>query len=225
MSSGHHNFARWFRGPAASSVQPAEARSRTAPRTSRRCTGLGEFTRDLTGTDDHKLCALDLGPTSPANIAFFTGRNMRVYNEDVLRAAQDPSFIVRQDDGSHRVDVNRFFAENLAYPAGHFDAIVCWAATDYLPEELVRPLVERIHSILKPHGTLLALFHTKNAGPDSPYCRYHIVQPDVLELEPDSGFRIQRIFNNRHIETLFQDFASRKFFLGRDNIREVVVVR
>jgi hypothetical protein len=38
-------------------------------------------------------------------------------------------------------------------------------------------------------------------------------------------FRLQRVFNNRHIENLFKDFASRKFFLGRDNIREVLVVR
>ncbi len=186
---------------------------------------MGEFTRDLKGTDDHKLCALDLGPTSPANITFLTGRNMRVYNEDILRAAKDPSFLTRQEDGSHRVDLNKFFAENLAYPKGHFDAIACWDAADYLPEELVRPLVDRMHAILKPHGMLLALFHTKDAGADSPYCRYHIIQPDVLELEPEPGFRIQRIFNNRHIEVLFQDFGSRKFFLGRDNIREVVLVR
>ena len=200
-------------------------RARTAPRASRRCTGLGEFTRELIGSEDHKLCVLDLGPTSPTNIAFLTSRNIRAYNEDILRAAQESTFLVRQEDGSQCIDVNKFFAENLAYPKGHFDAIVSWAAADYLPENLVRPLVERIHNILKPRGTLLAFFHTKDAGPDSPYCRYHIVQPDVLELEPAPGTRIQRIFNNRHIETLFQDFASRKFFLGRDNIREVVVVR
>jgi len=36
---------------------------------------------------------------------------------------------------------------------------------------------------------------------------------------------LQRVFNNRHIETLFRDFASIKFFLARDNIREVLVVR
>ena len=79
--------------------------------------------------------------------------------------------------------------------------------------------------MLKPKGRLLAIFHTKDAGADSPYCRYHIVRPDTLELEPEPGFRIQRIFNNRHVENLFKDCASRKFFLGRDNIREVVVVR
>ena len=35
----------------------------------------------------------------------------------------------------------------------------------------------------------------------------------------------RRVFNNRHIENLFRDFASIKFFLSRDNVREVLVVR
>ena len=39
------------------------------------------------------------------------------------------------------------------------------------------------------------------------------------------GFQLQRVFNNRHIENLFRDFSSIKFFLARDNIREVLVVR
>jgi len=38
-------------------------------------------------------------------------------------------------------------------------------------------------------------------------------------------FTLQRVFNNRHIENLFRDFASIKFFLSRDNIREVLVLR
>ena len=38
-------------------------------------------------------------------------------------------------------------------------------------------------------------------------------------------FRLQRVFQNRHIENLFRDFSSLKFFLARDNIREVLAVR
>jgi hypothetical protein len=40
-----------------------------------------------------------------------------------------------------------------------------------------------------------------------------------------NNFRLQRVFNNRNIENLFRDFASLKFFLARDNVREVLVVR
>jgi len=86
-------------------------------------------------------------------------------------------------------------------------------------------MVNRIHRILKPKGILLAFFHTRDAGPDAPYYRYHIAGEDTLELQPGPRFRLQRVFNNRHIENLFRDFASIKFFLARDNVREVLVVR
>ena len=91
---------------------------------------------------------------------------------------------------------------------------------------------------------MLAFFHTKEAGPDAPCYRYHVVGTDMLEMQPiDPGresrrgptgavhsvanthFRLQRVFNNRHIENLFRDFSSIKFFLARDNVREVLVVR
>lgn len=223
MSSGH-NFMRWWRGsgpsPASSAAQP-----QAVPRARRRCIGLSEFLRDLRGTEEHKPCVLDLGPTSPANITFLAERDTHVYNQDILRAAKDPDVFTRQEDGSYRLDLEKFFAENLAYPEFHFDSILCWDTADYLPEELVKPVMEKLQALLKPHGNLLAFFHTKDAGPEVSYCRYHIVQPDTLELEPTPGPRLQRIFNNRHIENLFRDFSSRKFFLGRDNLREVIVVR
>ena len=86
-------------------------------------------------------------------------------------------------------------------------------------------MVERICSVLKPGGVLLAFFHTRDAGPEAPYFRYHIAGPDTLELQPVPRFRLQRVFNNRHIENLFHDYKSLKFFLARDYIREVLVVR
>ena len=181
--------------------------------------------RGLSSSGDQKSCVLDLGPTSPTNIALLTEMGVRVFNEDILRESQDESYCVKQEDGTLQFDPAKFFAENLNYSADQFDAILFWDVADYLPESLVKPLVERLQAMLKPKGHLLAFFHTKDAGAESLYSRHHIVQKDTLELEPIQGFKLQRIFNNRHIENLFKDFASRKFFLGRDNIREVLMVR
>jgi len=122
--------------------------------------------------------------------------------------------------------------------------VLCWNLPDYLDESLVKPVVGRLWSVLKPGGMMLAFFHTRDAGPDAPCYRYHITGTDVLDMTPivpqrevrrgptgavhravGQGFRLQRVFNNRHIENLFRDFASIKFFLSRDNIREVLVVR
>jgi SAM-dependent methyltransferase len=213
---------RWFRGSEAAQSKAA-VKTSAGPRTSRRSTGFAEFTRSLTGYDN--LSALDLGATSSANISFLTGFGGRVHNEDILRAAQDKIYVMRQEDGSETLDSKKFFSENLSYPDGRFDAVLCWDIPDYLHEALVKPMVERIYKIMKPGGILLAFFHTKDAGPDSPYCHYHIVTREVLDLEPRPDFRLQRVFNNRHIENLFKGFSSLKFFLARDNVREVLVVR
>ncbi len=41
----------------------------------------------------------------------------------------------------------------------------------------------RLWSVLKPGGMLLAFFHTKDAGPDSPCYRFHIIGKDTLEMQ------------------------------------------
>jgi SAM-dependent methyltransferase len=210
--------------------------TKESDRVTRRCTGLGELAKTLSWLDGQKV--LDLGPTSPANISFFTNMGQRTYGEDVLLAGRDPQYQITGEDGGRSVDIDKFLADNLTFEKDTFDAVLLWDMPDYLSESLVKPVIQRIHTIMKPGGLMLAFFHTKDAGPDAPYQRYHIVAPDTIELQriplPPSGredtgryahFRLQRVFNNRHIENLFRDFGSLKFFLGRDNIREVLVVR
>jgi hypothetical protein len=190
---------------------------------SRRSTGFNEFIRAISREEGLKV--LDVGSTSPANITFMTGLGHRFHQEDVLRLAGDKSLIIPNGDNGTTIDVDRFLRENLNFRREEFDAVMFWDLADFLPEPLVKPLIERIHVAMKPGGIMLAFFHTKDAGPDAPFYRYNIAAKDTLELQPIRGFRLQRIFNNRHIENLFRDYQSIKFFLGRDNIREVLVIR
>jgi len=180
---------------------------------------------------------LDIGATSASNIRFFTERGHRIYSQDLLEASVDPSLSVRDEQAQTVLDSKKFLDENLAYPNAHFDLVFCWNLADYMDESLVKPVVARLWSVMKPGALLLAFFHTREAGPDAPYYRYHVTGTDTLEMHAlnakrESGkaharpnFALQRVFNNRHIENLFRDFASIKFFLSRDNIREVLVVR
>lgn len=191
---------------------------------------MGELTRSLAGREG--LCILDLGSTSPANISRITNLGHKLYTEDVLLSSYDRSLVVAGDNAkTTSIDVARFLSENLAYRGQIFDAVLAWDVPDYLPEPLVKPVVERLCSVMKPGGVLLAFFHTRDAGPDAPHFRYHIAGNDTLELQATTSakgapqFRLQRVFNNRHIENLFREFASLKFFLARDNVREVLVVR
>jgi SAM-dependent methyltransferase len=238
MASVTHNFMKLFRGSSATEA----ATPLPAQKLTRRSSGLSELAR--LWDSDSPLCVLDLGSTSGANIRFFTERGHKIYSEDLLVASTEPNLVTKDEEGKVVLDSRQFLADNLVYPAAHFDVVLCWNLPDYLDESLVRPVMGRLWSVLKPGGMLLAFFHTKDAGPDSPCYRFHILDKDTLEMQKivlkretrrgptgavhtaiNDGFRLQRVFNNRHIETLFRDFASIKFFLARDNVREVLVVR
>ncbi len=238
MSSVSQNFMKLFRGSTGPETIPAQG----SQKLTRRSSGLGELSRSWESAEN--LCVLDLGSTSPINIRHFTEHGHRIYSEDLLTASTDPELLTKDEQGNAILDSRKFLADNLVYPAAHFDVVFCWNLPDYLDESLVKPVVGRLWSVLKPGGMLLAFFHTRDAGPDAPCHRFHIVGADTLEMQKivlrrearrgptgavhtavSDGFQLQRVFNNRHIENLFRDFASIKFFLARDNVREVLVVR
>lgn len=237
-----HSFMRLFRGTPAEEGQGVRPPSQNKKRLTRRSSGMAELARIL--RSEETLCVLDIGSTSATNIRYLTGLGHKPYSEDLLDASTDPSLMVRDEQGQTALDSKRFLSENLIYPGAQFDVVMCWNLADYMDESLVKPVVARLWSALKPGGALLAFFHTQEAGVDAPCYRYHIVSPDTLEMQhiearhdlrkgpasatqnaTPAGFRLQRVFNNRHIENLFRDFSSIKFFLTRDNVREVLVVR
>ena len=205
-------------------TQPAPAPGASSTRIPRRSTGFNQFTRAILLPDGQKV--LDLGSTSSDNLTFITGLGHRAYNEDVLMAANSSRLVIPgAEEGTTTVDVQRFLDEDLQYEPESFDAVLMWDVCDYLPEPLVKPIVERIYQITKPRGALLAFFHTRDAGPEAPFYRYHIKNQESLELQQGPQFQLQRVFLNRHIEKLFHDYTSIKFFLGKENIREVLLVR
>jgi len=221
---------KFFKGSSNQVVAPAAPQKLT-----RRSSGMGEVSRLLNSQE--ALCVLDMGATSASNIRFFTGKGHKNYSEDLLRSSLDPTLRITDSEGKSVVDSKKFLDENVVYPNAQFDVVLCWNLPDYMEENLVKPTIDRLWSVMKPGGLLLAFFHTRDAGPDSVCYRYHVTDSDMLEMQevkfappgrPASekqSPRLQRVFNNRHIENLFRDFSSIKFFLSRDSIREVLVVR
>ena len=221
---------KFFRNSSNQTAGPAVPQKLT-----RRSSGIGEISRLL--NSDEGLCVLDMGSTSAGNIRFFTGKGHKIYSEDLLWSSLDPALRIQDSAGNPALDSKKFLDENLVYPNARFDVVLCWNLPDYMEESLVKPTIDRLWSLMKPGGFLLAFFHTRDAGPDSICYRYHVTGTDLLEMQevkfaaPGSPAsekkspRLQRVFNNRHIENLFRDFASIKFFLARDAIREVLDVR
>jgi hypothetical protein len=213
-------FSRIFGG---SAQQGLEGEVVSGEKVLRRSTGFSEFLKWM--AHEEGLSVLDLGSTSPANITFFIGLGHRFHQEDLLRLSSDKSLIMSNGQGEKTFDVDRFLDENLRFERQEFDAVMFWDLADYLPEPLVKPVIERIHVGMKRGAILFSFFHTKDAGAQAPFYRYNIASKDTLEMQPSTPYKLQRVFNNRHVENLFRDFNSIKFFLGRDNIREVLVIR
>ncbi len=213
------SFKRFFK-PAGGSV----AETPRSPGASlRRSNGLREFCRELHGQEGLRI--LDLGTASQANVSFFTNLRHKIYTEDLHQALTGNSYRVRGEKNEWRLDVQAFLAENLSYQMLLFDAVLCWDLLDQLEEGAIRPLVDRLHWVVKPGGVLLGFFHLAEPGASVPIYRYRIQSQDTLELLPRGQCTLRRPLNNRNIENLFKSFHSLKFFLARDNLREVLVVR
>ena len=192
----------------------------------RHSNGLSEFFKSWEQTEGRRV--LDLGCTSSSNLNYFTGHGHSIHSDDLLYEASQPRYQVRPEGDASQAPVFSpalWLAENLRFPPDRFDGILLWDLVDYLPEPLVRPMLDRLTAILKTSGTVLAYFHTKDAGPEAPFYRYHIHDHATLQLRPGAPARLQRVFNNRHVEHLFHGYRSVKFFLARDNLREVLATK
>ena len=188
----------------------------------RRSNALREFCRAVQTPPGLQI--LDLGSASQANISFITGMGHKLYTEDLFRTllAVESG---RAGGAEPVVDEERFFRENLDYPEAHFDGILCWDLLDFLSDPLVGPLVERLHRLSKPGGNLLTFFRTSPLSEPVPLYQYRIRSEDTLQITGCGTSKMRRHFTNRTIENLFRPFASLRFYLARDNLREVIIVR
>ena len=188
----------------------------------RRSNGLREFWKEIQAPAGLQI--LDVGSASQSNVSFITGLGHKLYTEDLLRTVQDSALAEPSSEGA-TWEETRFFQENLNFREGQLDGILCWDLLDFLADPLVKPLIERLHRSLKPGGTLLTFFHTGQAGQEVPLYQYSIQSQDALRVTGRGVVKLHQTFHNRSIENLFRRFASLKFYLTRDNLREVIIVR
>jgi hypothetical protein len=173
------------------------------------------------------LRVLDLGPTSPGNINYLTGLGHSVYMSNMVEEAVQPEWWTARDGDTEPpvFDVDRFIAEQMNFSGRSFDAVLFWDTADYLPPSLTAAVFERIHEVMSTEGVLLAFFHARTTGPDTAFQRYHLTPADSVEMVAANEYPIQQVFQNRAIEKLFGSFNGFRFFLAKDNLREVLVFR
>ncbi len=196
----------------------------TGPRVPRHSSAWKDLLKFLKA--EQGLRILDIGPTSPTNINFLTTLGHGVYMADVVNEALRGNWTsVPDENGVTHFDVEGFLDNNLDFAGREFDVVLLWTTLDYIPQDLVGPMIKRLRSCLRPGGRVLTFFHTKNTGPDTSFCRYHVTDTDSIEAQETTGYAVQRVYTNRTIEKLFETYANTKFFLAKDNLYEVIITR
>jgi len=197
-----------------------------AARTSRHSSGWTQMQKYLRARDSLRI--LDIGPTSAGNINFITSLGHSIYMANLVEDAARPEYRITEADGPNAgkvsFDAPGFLSQNLDFAGRVFDVVLLWDTVDYLPEPLVDPVLERIYEVMEPGGQLLAFFHAKTAGEDG-FSRYHLTASDQLEMQKAGSHPILHTRTTRQVETLFKRFTSHRFFLAKDTLREVIVVR
>lgn len=177
-----------------------------------------------------ELRVLDFGSTSPANINYLTSLGHGVYMANLVQESAKPEWLQQAETAAKdgippQLDVERFLDENLNFSGREFDVVLLWDTANYLPPEVVPALFVRLHNVMHSGGKLLAFFQSKSTGPETAFARYQLTDTDDLLLLDAGNFPVQKIYQARQVENLLEGFSSTRFFVGKDNVREVIAER
>lgn len=176
------------------------------------------------------LRVLDFGTTSPANINYLTSRGHSVYMANIVQDATRPEWLkpaqlFDSKDTEPEFDIDGFIEANLDFSGRDFDVILLWDTANYLPPEMVSALFTRLRKVLRPDGMLLAFFHGRLEGPETTFSRFQLADTDELVAFDSGVFPVRKVYQTRQVEKFFEGYSSFRFFLGKDNVREVIAVR
>jgi transcriptional regulator with XRE-family HTH domain len=191
----------------------------------RNSNGLDQFfgsIRERTG-----LSILDLAGASQSNITYITELGHKLYSDDILRTLStsfgtDDEFLLRQGEPER---AEYFLKQSLDFLDDTFDGALVWDTLQFLAPPLLQLTVDRLFRVLRPGAYLLSFFSADEKAKVIPVNSYRIQDSKTLQLAARGETRPAQFFNNRAIERLFQNFESVKFFLTRDNQREVIARR
>jgi SAM-dependent methyltransferase len=197
----------------------------SSERSARHSRGWNDVRTHLQQSDS--LRVLDFGLTSPSNINYLTSLGHSVYMANIVQDATRPEWLKpsETEGGEPDFDVERFIAANLDFSGRDFDVILLWDTANYLPSQMVPALFARLRDVLRPEGRLLAFFHGRLEGPETAFSRYQLSDSDDLLVLDGGNFPVRQVYQTRQVERFLEGFSNVRFFLGKDNVREVIAVR
>ncbi len=190
--------------------------------TTRASRGLEQFFFNLHGQVG--LSILDLAGASQQNIDFLTSLGHKIYSANVIHSMEE-CFGTDPSGQTNQGRIEYFLQSNFDYPSQTFDGVLMWDSMQFMSQALLTATVDRLSFIMRPQAYLLAFFTVNDKVQEVTSYSFRIQDSKTL-LVTDRGLRATgHVFNNRSLEKLFGKFESVKFFLTRDNLREVIVRR
>ena len=196
--------------------------ARKEPPAARSSRGLEQFffsIRDVVG-----LSVLDCAGANQENIDYLIDLGHKVYSQDLVRSIEEafgPDIANQANPGQ----IEFFLRQNFDYPPNTFDGALLWDALQFMSPALLGATVDRLYDVMRPGSYLLAFFSAAERAAEVPSYSFRIADNKTI-MVTDRGLRpTGQVFNNRSLEKLFGKFESVKFFLTRENLREVIVRR
>jgi hypothetical protein len=187
--------------------------------------GLDQFCASL--DERPGMSIVDFAGVNQSTVSYVTNLEHRLYSDDFVYHLDEcfgsgDAFFANQSDPKR---VARFMENTAGCLNQQFDGALVWDGLQYLTQPLLEPVLSRLHSVLRPGSYLLAVFSSDETSAEVPAYSYRIADHRTLQLVPKGTRKAAQPFNNRSLEKLFQSFESVKFFLTRDQLREVIVRR
>lgn len=189
----------------------------------RQSKGLEQFFSYI--NDQVGLSILDLAGVTQENVTFVTDLGHKLYTQDFLRSLDDVFGADEIQEQSNAGRIETFLEQNLDFKENTFDGVLIWDVMQYLSPALLNATIRRLHQIVRPRSYLLAFFNADEKVVYSPSTTFRIQDKTTLSLVQRGTRKSAQVFNNRSLEKLFGEFESVKFFLTRENLREVIVKR
>jgi hypothetical protein len=207
-------------GSSKNALPKVSPRDPSAPQT-RQSSGLEQFCASLKSSES--ISILDTSGASQANISFITGLGHRISSDDVIGTMQQcfgDDFFGNQQAASN---AHRFLEQTFTFPDESFGAALVWDTLQFLAPPVLEDAIQKLLRIMRPGGIMLMFFNASDKITQTPIYNYRIQDPKTLLQIPRGSVQKTQYFNNRVIERLFEKTSSLKFFLTRENVREIIV--
>jgi hypothetical protein len=188
----------------------------------RQCRGLEQFFYDI--RDVVGLSVLDCAGANQDNIDFLINLGHKVYSQDLVRNL-DEAFGADLAEQTNPSRIEYFLRQNFDYPAETLDGVLLWDSLQFMSPALLNATVDRLYEVMRPKSYLLAFFTATERALEAPSHSFRIADNKTIVLTERGSRPAGQVFNNRNLEKLFGKFESVKFFLTRENLREVIVRR